>query len=167
MYLFRDASPSLRNITSPLLKYMRQSWWTSTRLDCFILSLTFMLNINYNFLVRLQCGKSVFVPFALRPISIPGCCSLWTGSRLLQRRRINQVGTLNGIIFLWRWYIFILELWSYDAECFMIYSFCEFGLRSFLIFFLSSANKCLLKVATYAAQLEQYPKAIEIYEQVW
>uniref|UniRef100_A0A671R3I5 Alpha-soluble NSF attachment protein n=1 Tax=Sinocyclocheilus anshuiensis TaxID=1608454 RepID=A0A671R3I5_9TELE len=30
----------------------------------------------------------------------------------------------------------------------------------------SSANKCLLKVATYAAQLERYPKAIEIYEQV-
>ncbi|XP_017321815.1 N-ethylmaleimide-sensitive factor attachment protein, alpha b isoform X3 [Ictalurus punctatus] len=29
----------------------------------------------------------------------------------------------------------------------------------------SSANKCLLKVAAYAAQLEQYPKAIEIYEQ--
>lgn len=37
----------------------------------------------------------------------------------------------------------------------------------FVVFFLfSSANKCLLKVATYAAQLEQYPKAIEIYEQV-
>uniref|UniRef100_A0A8C1E1Y7 N-ethylmaleimide-sensitive factor attachment protein, alpha b n=2 Tax=Cyprinus carpio TaxID=7962 RepID=A0A8C1E1Y7_CYPCA len=32
--------------------------------------------------------------------------------------------------------------------------------------FCISANKCLLKVATYAAQLEQYPKAIEIYEQV-
>uniref|UniRef100_A0A8C1GLW7 Beta-soluble NSF attachment protein n=1 Tax=Cyprinus carpio TaxID=7962 RepID=A0A8C1GLW7_CYPCA len=30
----------------------------------------------------------------------------------------------------------------------------------------SSANKCLLKVASYSAQLEQYPKAIEIYEQV-
>ncbi|XP_077995427.1 alpha-soluble NSF attachment protein-like [Glandiceps talaboti] len=30
----------------------------------------------------------------------------------------------------------------------------------------SAANKCLLKVALYAAQLEQYPKAIEIYEQV-
>lgn len=30
----------------------------------------------------------------------------------------------------------------------------------------SSANKCLLKVALYAAQLEQYDKAIEIYEQV-
>uniref|UniRef100_A0A8C7IS03 N-ethylmaleimide-sensitive factor attachment protein, alpha b n=1 Tax=Oncorhynchus kisutch TaxID=8019 RepID=A0A8C7IS03_ONCKI len=29
-----------------------------------------------------------------------------------------------------------------------------------------SANKCLLKVAVYAAQLEQYQKAIEIYEQV-
>ncbi|CAN0367518.1 unnamed protein product [Lampetra fluviatilis] len=29
-----------------------------------------------------------------------------------------------------------------------------------------TANKCLLKVAAYAAQLEQYLKAIEIYEQV-
>ncbi|KAG8583914.1 hypothetical protein GDO81_008596 [Engystomops pustulosus] len=29
-----------------------------------------------------------------------------------------------------------------------------------------SANKCLLKVAAYAAQLEQYQKAIEIYEQI-
>uniref|UniRef100_A0A3B5A2U6 Beta-soluble NSF attachment protein-like n=1 Tax=Stegastes partitus TaxID=144197 RepID=A0A3B5A2U6_9TELE len=30
----------------------------------------------------------------------------------------------------------------------------------------SSANKCLLKVGAYCAQLEQYQKAIEIYEQV-
>lgn len=30
----------------------------------------------------------------------------------------------------------------------------------------SSANKSLLKVAAYAAQLEQYQKATEIYEQV-
>ncbi|KAK2816476.1 hypothetical protein Q7C36_022747 [Tachysurus vachellii] len=30
----------------------------------------------------------------------------------------------------------------------------------------SSANKCLLKVAMYAAQLEQYQKAIQIYEQI-
>ncbi|XP_063060119.1 N-ethylmaleimide-sensitive factor attachment protein, alpha a [Engraulis encrasicolus] len=30
----------------------------------------------------------------------------------------------------------------------------------------SSGNKCLLKVATYTAQLEQYHKAIEIYEQI-
>ncbi|GAB6020995.1 hypothetical protein CHUAL_003635 [Chamberlinius hualienensis] len=30
----------------------------------------------------------------------------------------------------------------------------------------SSANKCLLKVAQYAAQLEQYDKAIELYERV-
>lgn len=30
----------------------------------------------------------------------------------------------------------------------------------------SSSNKCLLKVAGYAAQLEQYTKAINIYEQV-
>ncbi|VDP50476.1 unnamed protein product [Soboliphyme baturini] len=29
-----------------------------------------------------------------------------------------------------------------------------------------SANKCLLKVAQYAAQMEQYKKAIEIYEEV-
>ncbi|PIO28529.1 hypothetical protein AB205_0189650, partial [Aquarana catesbeiana] len=36
----------------------------------------------------------------------------------------------------------------------------------FLAFICSSANKCLLKVATYAAQLEQYQKAVEIYEQV-
>lgn len=31
----------------------------------------------------------------------------------------------------------------------------------------SSANKCLLKVAQYAAQLENYEKAIQIYEQVY
>lgn len=30
----------------------------------------------------------------------------------------------------------------------------------------SSANKCLLKVAQYAAHLENYEKAINIYEQV-
>lgn len=30
----------------------------------------------------------------------------------------------------------------------------------------SSANKCMLKVAQYAAQLEDYEKAIQIYEQV-
>jgi alpha-soluble NSF attachment protein len=30
----------------------------------------------------------------------------------------------------------------------------------------SSANKALLKVAYYSAQLESYDKAIEIYEQV-
>lgn len=33
-------------------------------------------------------------------------------------------------------------------------------------FLFSSANKCFLKVATYAAQLEQYQKAVEIFEQV-
>lgn len=30
----------------------------------------------------------------------------------------------------------------------------------------SSANKCMLKLAQYAAQLEHYDKAIQIYEQV-
>ena len=30
----------------------------------------------------------------------------------------------------------------------------------------SSANKCMLKVAQYAAQLSNYDKAIQIYEQV-
>lgn len=34
-------------------------------------------------------------------------------------------------------------------------------------FWFSSANKCLLKVGSYSAQLEQYPKAIEIFEQVF
>lgn len=38
--------------------------------------------------------------------------------------------------------------------------------ESSLFFYFSSANKCLLKVATYAAQLEQYQKAIDIFEQV-
>lgn len=38
---------------------------------------------------------------------------------------------------------------------------------SFFFYYFSSANKCLLKVATYAAQLEQYQKAIDIFEQVW
>ena len=32
--------------------------------------------------------------------------------------------------------------------------------------FFSSANKCLAKVADYSAQMENYEKAIEIYEQV-
>lgn len=31
---------------------------------------------------------------------------------------------------------------------------------------ITSANRCLLNVARYAAQLEQYQKAIDIYEQV-
>lgn len=35
-----------------------------------------------------------------------------------------------------------------------------------LFFFLSSANKCLLKVAMYSAQMGEYAKALEIYEQV-
>ncbi|ETE71227.1 Beta-soluble NSF attachment protein, partial [Ophiophagus hannah] len=39
--------------------------------------------------------------------------------------------------------------------------------RQFIMpFASSSANKCLLKVAGYAAQLEQYQKAIEIFEQI-
>lgn len=42
---------------------------------------------------------------------------------------------------------------------------CESSL--FFFYYFSSANKCLLKVATYAAQLEQYQKAIDIFEQVW
>uniref|UniRef100_A0A3P8Z207 Uncharacterized protein n=1 Tax=Esox lucius TaxID=8010 RepID=A0A3P8Z207_ESOLU len=43
---------------------------------------------------------------------------------------------------------------------------CPYVCLSTSLFHQSSANKCLLKVATYAAQLEQYQKAIEIYEQV-
>uniref|UniRef100_A0AAY4B0A1 Alpha-soluble NSF attachment protein n=1 Tax=Denticeps clupeoides TaxID=299321 RepID=A0AAY4B0A1_9TELE len=34
------------------------------------------------------------------------------------------------------------------------------------LFCRSAANKCLLKVASYAAQLEQYQKAVQIYEQI-
>lgn len=36
----------------------------------------------------------------------------------------------------------------------------------FELYIYSSANKCLLSVAKYCAQLEQYEKAIDIYEQV-
>lgn len=37
----------------------------------------------------------------------------------------------------------------------------------FILFFnLRSANKCLLKVAQFSAQLEKFARAIEIYEQV-
>ena len=32
--------------------------------------------------------------------------------------------------------------------------------------YFSSANKCLLKVAQFAAQLERYERAVEIYEEV-
>ncbi len=41
---------------------------------------------------------------------------------------------------------------------------CSFVLL--YVFSLSSANKCLLKVGSYSAQLELYPKAVEIFEQV-
>lgn len=44
--------------------------------------------------------------------------------------------------------------------------FYQTVIYSALVLGFSSANKCLLKVAAYAAQLEQYQKAIEIYEQV-
>ena len=40
----------------------------------------------------------------------------------------------------------------------------NFNILNFVIF--SSANKCLLKVAMYSAQMEEYAKALEIYEQV-
>lgn len=55
--------------------------------------------------------------------------------------------------------------WTVPNEsifCFSINSLLNFA----LVLHFSSANKCLLKVAAYAAQLEQYQKAIEIYEQV-
>ncbi len=51
--------------------------------------------------------------------------------------------------------------------------FVAFNKQDFILLLLStgeesnsSANKCLLKVAQYAAQLENYQKAIQIYEQV-
>lgn len=39
-------------------------------------------------------------------------------------------------------------------------------MKCFVFAFYSSANKCLLKVGQYAAQLERYDQAIEIYEEV-
>uniref|UniRef100_A0A671NXE7 N-ethylmaleimide-sensitive factor attachment protein, beta b n=1 Tax=Sinocyclocheilus anshuiensis TaxID=1608454 RepID=A0A671NXE7_9TELE len=46
-------------------------------------------------------------------------------------------------------------------KCYLNVECCEMAIICMI-----SANKCLLKVASYSAQLEQYPKAIEIYEQV-
>lgn len=46
------------------------------------------------------------------------------------------------------------------------YHFTVFSFFSFSSIIFSSANKCLLKVATFSAQMEEYGKAIEIYEQV-
>ena len=51
---------------------------------------------------------------------------------------------------------------------FTVFAFFLFLLLSQLLLSIifSSANKCLLKVATFSAQMEEYGKAIEIYEQV-
>lgn len=43
---FRGASPSQPSITSPSLKYMRQSWWISTRSDDLFCLLFIILCIN-------------------------------------------------------------------------------------------------------------------------
>uniref|UniRef100_A0A4W4EET2 N-ethylmaleimide-sensitive factor attachment protein, alpha b n=1 Tax=Electrophorus electricus TaxID=8005 RepID=A0A4W4EET2_ELEEL len=57
----------------------------------------------------------------------------------------------------------LVDIDKYGLPCNSVTGPCECCILSF---FCSAANKCLLKVATYAAQLEQYQKAIEIYEQV-
>lgn len=56
--------------------------------------------------------------------------------------------------------LLLCDVWSF---LFFLKIYTE---TSFHFSLFSSANKCLLKVATYAAQLEQYQKAVEIYEQV-
>lgn len=60
-------------------------------------------------------------------------------------------------------------LWLVPFPYHILVTFVKVWTVKVFVFFLifSSANKCLLKVATYAAQLEQYQKAIEIFEQVW
>lgn len=44
--------------------------------------------------------------------------------------------------------------------------FCFSFFKFFFFLSCSSANKCLLKVAMHSAQMEEYAKALEIYEQV-
>lgn len=56
------------------------------------------------------------------------------------------------------------NIYNYLPFPFIVGCKCSFILLD--VFSLSSANKCLLKVGSYSAQLEQYPKAIEIFEQV-
>lgn len=62
--------------------------------------------------------------------------------------------------------IILSRLCSIVSSSCGLYSIWKYACDKSLFSFFSSANKCLLKVATYAAQLEQYQKAIEIYEQV-
>lgn len=66
-------------------------------------------------------------------------------------------------------YLCIFLVWGgMDGYAFKIrqWSVYEHKLNSWICLWFSSANKCLLKVGHYSAQLEQYQKAIEIYEQV-
>jgi len=46
------------------------------------------------------------------------------------------------------------------------HTYNELGKDDVVYYLFSSANKYMLKVAQYASQLEQYDKAITIYEQV-
>lgn len=93
-------------------------------------------------------------------LCVPGHRSLWTGSRLLQRWRIHQVTVFKFVV------SNSLHSTSLLDDC-TVKSVIRAHWQTFRFPVFSSANKCLLKVATYAAQLEQYLKAIEIYEQVW
>lgn len=93
-------------------------------------------------------------------LCVPGHRSLWTGSRLLQRWRIHQVTVFKFVV------SNSLHSTSLLDDC-TVKSAIRAHWQTFRFPVFSSANKCLLKVATYAAQLEQYLKAIEIYEQVW
>ena len=76
--------------------------------------------------------------------------ALWAGCWLLQRWRIKQVRNC-GL--------------PCSSSFLPLYQLAfEIKVHTFLV--CSSANKCLLKVAQYASQQEQYEKAIEIYEAV-
>jgi hypothetical protein len=65
----------------------------------------------------------------------------------------------------WKW-----ASWSTKVQT----SFCISGailryshiLNNVFSAFCSTSNQCKLKVAQFAAQLEQYPKAVEIYEEI-
>lgn len=111
--------------------------------------------------------KCLFICYYLVPKYLSLCTghfSLWTGSRLFQRGVVYQV--LYYSLYLLSYVI--NQIRCEHRSC-VIIKWLHLILLNYLLYSLSlcsSANKCLLKVANYAAQMEQYQKAIEIYEQV-
>ena len=77
LFGFRGASPLQPNITSASQKYMRQSWWTSTRSD--EISAFQVCHVMYYFCFASNLMVSIFIKLSnnlFLIISLPGHCPL-------------------------------------------------------------------------------------------